>query len=162
MKNRYNKILFTSSSSLLITLRDSDSTVILVIDPISRACLPFLRHLKQGRVEGWVVRGTPSLATSSIHLFTTVNHVLRCGGKAKALPPNVFHLLSYYSFVQCDSHNYVLFTNKACQCSQIAHCSRQPIVLWLHYTIIRINEHVNSDLFTQRGCCFTPCWSALM
>jgi hypothetical protein len=102
-------------------------------------------------VVGWVVRGTPSLATSSIHLFTTVNLVLRCGSKTKALPPNVFHLFWYYSFVQCNCHSYVLFTNKACQCGQIAHCSRQQIFLWLHYTIIKINEHVNSDLFTQRG-----------
>jgi hypothetical protein len=166
MEKRYNKkyiyIYFTSSCSLFIAWRDSDSTVILVIDLISRVGFPSLRHLKQGRVVGWAVRGTPSLATSSIHLFTTVNLVLRYGGKTKALSPNVFHLLSYYLFVQCNCHSCVLFTNKVCQCGQIAHCCRQPLFLWLHYTIIKINEHVNSDLFTQWGCCLTPCWSASM
>lgn len=104
----------------------------------------------------------PSLATSSIHLFATVNLVLRYGGKTKALPPNVSHLLPYYSFVQCNCRNCVLFTNKVCRCGQITHCCRQPLFLWLHYTIIKINEHVNSDLFTQWGCCFTPYWSASM
>lgn len=116
---------FTSSSSLFIAQKDSDSTVILVIDLISRAGLPSLRRLKQGRVVGWAVRGIPSLATSSIHLFTTVNLVLRYGGKTKALPHNVFHLLSYYSFVQCNCCSCVLFTNKVCRCGQITHCCGQ-------------------------------------
>ena len=152
---------FTSSSTLFnVWWRDSDPTVILVADLISRAHLPSLRHLKQGRLVWRVVRGTPSLATSSIHLFTTVNLVLRDGGETKALPPNVFHLLSYYSFVQCNCHGCVLFTNKACRCGQIVHCCRQPLFVWLHYTIIKINEHVNSDLFTQWERCFTPYWSA--
>ena len=122
-----NIFFFTSSSSLFIAWKYSDSTVILVIDLIYRAGLPSLHHLKQGRVVGWAVRGIPSLATSSIHLFTTVNLFLRYGGKTKSLPPNVFHLLSYYSFVQCNCRSCVLFTNKVCRCSQITHCCRQPL-----------------------------------